>query len=128
MFRPIKNLISYIQKNASGSAIFGSSTAVADTETETQSEVGIEATKDIQQESKEIGRTEKEIATEVSLPQEKTHLPETADEQMQQEHIKRGERSKMNVASNANKAQPTVQVVNGKEPNGIAHTVLATAM
>ncbi|XP_004531309.1 uncharacterized protein LOC101460688 [Ceratitis capitata] len=120
MFRPIKNLISYIQKNASGSAIFGSSTAVADTETETQSEVGIEATKDIQQESKEIGRTEKEIATEVSLPQEKTHLPETADEQMQQEHIKRGERSKMNVASNANKAQPTVQVVNGKEPNGIA--------
>ena len=34
MFSPIKNFINYIQKNASGSAIFGSNTTIADNETE----------------------------------------------------------------------------------------------
>ncbi|XP_067624803.1 serine-rich adhesin for platelets [Eurosta solidaginis] len=103
MFRPIKNFINYIQKNASGSAIFGSSTTIADTETEPDAEeVGIEATN--------INNNNNYVTTEERKPSEgqkksigEISISNKINEQTEGKKMKRMQINKVNIL-NGNKS------------------------
>uniref|UniRef100_A0A0A1X2F2 Cysteine/serine-rich nuclear protein 3 n=1 Tax=Zeugodacus cucurbitae TaxID=28588 RepID=A0A0A1X2F2_ZEUCU len=114
MFRPIKNFINYIQKNASGSAIFGSTTTIADSETEPGAEeIGTEARKSIRIES-EATRAQ---SAKDSRVVEKTVFSKHISEQIANKKMKRIEVNKLNVVECKS---ATVEVINGNESNGIA--------
>ncbi|XP_017471905.1 PREDICTED: uncharacterized protein LOC108363141 isoform X2 [Rhagoletis zephyria] len=119
MFRPIKNFINYIQKNASGSAIFGNTTTGADNETvRGAEEIGIEATKVICEQSEVTrGESEKIYAKESSISKVIINPREHKE-------MKRIQVNKMNCVNG--KSDPG-QVVNAKELNGVGGDVAAYA-
>ncbi|XP_011210069.2 uncharacterized protein LOC105230787 [Bactrocera dorsalis] len=116
MFKPIKNFINYIQKNANGSAIFGSTTSIADSKTEPGAEeIVTESTKNI--------RVESEATREQSASAKDGRVVETSvvskllNEQIENKNMKRIEVNKLSVINCKN---ATVEVINGNEPKGIA--------
>ncbi|XP_054742428.1 platelet binding protein GspB [Anastrepha obliqua] len=112
MFRPIKNFINYIQKNASGSAIFGSTTTIADSEVEPGAEeVGVEATRVIRIQSEATQENSERRHTE------ENRISQVIFEQRKDEDMKRIELNKLNFV-NGNSA--TVNAINGEELNGRA--------
>lgn len=114
MFRPIKNFINYIQKNASGSAIFGSNTTIADNETEPGAEeIVTEPTKSIRVESE---ATREQSARDGRVV-ETTVVSKLLNEQIENKNMKRIEVNKLSVINCKN---TTVEVINGNEPKGIS--------
>uniref|UniRef100_A0A0K8V7A0 Cysteine/serine-rich nuclear protein 3 n=1 Tax=Bactrocera latifrons TaxID=174628 RepID=A0A0K8V7A0_BACLA len=114
MFKPIKNFINYIQKNASSSAIFGSTTTIADSETEPGAEEIItETTKNIRVESE---ATREQSAKDSRIVDTKV-VSKLLNEQIANKNMKRIEVNKLSVI-NCKKA--TVEVINGNEPKDIS--------
>ncbi|XP_039950174.1 uncharacterized protein LOC120767898 [Bactrocera tryoni] len=114
MFKPIKNFINYIQKNASGSAIFGSSTTIADSETEPGAEeIVTETTKNIRVESE---ATREQSAKDGRVVETKV-VSKLLNKQIENKNMKRIEVNKLSVINCKN---ATVEVINGNEPKGIS--------